>query len=161
MTDQEKPEEAKTGELIRAKPPRKSRALVVDEDLAERRRKNVIRLAEIVGVNKAAATIGWSNAYLSAIKNPDRSNSRAIGSGPARQIEEAFALPKGTLDLGHPMESRMMSQALYDVVGYLLLANNDEIDVVSDLVKSILRARLKKRIPGENTDEGKYSLASL
>lgn len=141
MTDEENRKESS------ARPLRRTRSPVVDEDLAERRRANVTRLAEIVGTNKAAAAIGWSNAYFSAIKNPDRSNSRSIGDGPARQIETAFDLPSGALDIDHPMDSRVMSASVYDIVGYLILANDDELDVVSDLVKAIIRARLKRRIP--------------
>lgn len=129
------------------RPMKRHRSPVVDEELAERRRANVARLAEIVGTNKAAAAIGWSNAYFSAIKNPDRSNSRSIGDGPARQIEVAFDLPAGALDIDHPMDSRVMPSAVYEIVGYMILANDDELDVVADLVKAIIRARLKRRIP--------------
>lgn len=133
------------------------------DELSERRLLNAQRLIELVGHNNSAEIIGCSNAYISSIKQTGRSSSRNIGNRSAASIEEGFRLKPGTLSLPHPLSMKKIDPVIFELVAYMTFATRDEIEMVSDLAKLVLRRRflaLLKEKRGEDGG-GKYSLEGL
>ncbi|MGC0154818.1 hypothetical protein ACPRNU_20365 [Chromobacterium vaccinii] len=76
-------------------------------DVFDIRRANLVRLLKPRGAAaRIADMIGSSASYLSTLKNQDLDdpNSRRMGDGMARRIEDAEGLEHGWMDISHESE---------------------------------------------------------
>lgn len=119
---------------------------MANDKIQENRLWNFRQIIKSVGgTNEAARMLGKKNAYITQAAGPNP--VRNIGSRFAGQIETAFGLEPGALDMSPPPESRDNDPFLAELSSVMTNASNDDKEMLVKIAKLFAERSLKKVSP--------------
>ena len=122
--------------------------MATNEKIQENRVWNFRQIINSVhGTNEAARIMDKKNSYITQIAGPNP--VRNIGNKMAAQIEVAFGLAPGALDLDPPNETRDNDPYIAELSSVLTNASKDDKDMLVKIAKLFAERSLKKINPSD------------